>query len=447
MNITRELLHKFDQKQDPAIRTDLLKLIYTCMLHCLDSFKLHEFLEFTIKPLLPVSSALETTEFLWKNQYFLPTSSYIKLLETIEPFLNENGINLNDFSNMMLYEIGKGTPFSPYEFLNIARIQIDSFYLSDFDPRTFLIKNIDKLSAFVAPFTPHFLVKLETSENKNNAIIALALDKFNGKIGSFDCYTWIAQLIKSSPISFGYPEFENLQILSDCRKIKDILTDIDFRLDFDGLFIKDKKYGEIKNFHDILENKKINLPDIPNCKVVWIESDYFCSKRNRIILHEGCAYEANIYLYKLLYEPINFKNRIVFEKLIDEFVNENSIWNTLENKHKALQKLLSTPLHFSFNKKDQIITVNTKYLMKGVPAKIFAQILYQHCEFGKTEFYIKDFIKNSDFITEPSNPNFAIRLQRILQALQKHCPGVTFSRLERGKLFLKKIVPLSFSEE
>jgi hypothetical protein len=67
-----------------------------------------------------------------------------------------------------------------------------------------------------------------------------------------------------------------------------------------------------------------------------------------------------------------------------------------------------------YYKSDDSISVNSKHLMRNVPARILRNLLREYTATGREEYENREFKRDSAICMDPLRPNFESRLNRVI---------------------------------
>ncbi len=432
---------------EPVIRTDFLKLIYCGTLLSFPRSKVRSF--WAKHPLSLGHKSFSDTEllnFFWNSSSNVPISYISEVLGDLEFALSSSNISADLFLRRLYDHVGSGSFLPTKKLLSISKHLIESFVRS-IDLRTHLLRNLHEVNRYFAPDTPHSLNSLKEMDGLIRAVMILIPDRlFRNRYPGLDPFTWIVSTVKNAPANLGLEPFERVSMLSDNRHIDEILANgEDLQLIDSCFLINGEEYGQITSFTDFCKRNAIKPGHFgfETCSVLEITRDYICPVRKRTVLHKGCCYGAPVYFYSVSYKKSHQKKGFL-QKAIENTQKEKQSWVELERMHQEAIK--TEELCFVFDKKEQAISVNHKYLVKGIPARILSRMISQFVDGSRSAFSYSEFLHDREVITEPSNPNLAIRFSRIVSILDKKLPQFSLIKAGRGKLAVKTHCAIKFVE-
>jgi hypothetical protein len=311
------------------------------------------------------------------------------------------------------------------------------------------------LAALHNTCTPKGLFVTEGFSKNRNGMIAgyqvFTLDKtFTFKFTKSDGDLAFAPLTQYLPLRFGTTSYDMSRMVAECQSVFErINPELKPRIENSCFYLDNEKYGKISSFKDFLKEKGITLTKIypPDCDVVVVERDYYCSTRKRIVLRAGCAYGAPVWIIELGYLPNGNTLKEPLQSLKRELTMDSpSTYTLLQPKHEALISSFSESVRFTYNKTEQSIFANDHFVTSGIQAKILREILLAHRDKNRTEFERREFIQSPEFVSDPYNTGFNTRLERIIECMNKTCPDVKIEKHARGKFKLAPLTAISFTD-
>lgn len=447
--------------QVPAItaRNDILKLLYAGMLL---EMPISQVKEFWLRHPIPALSSADDESLLfksiWQEKKRNTLEYLVNVINDVEPFFSSQGLDTVSFIKKTFHRINKGMLISAKSILRWGKPFLSYFYLEK-DLRPLILRLLDYFTEQLASGLVHTLVKHESDGAwhtatilvmYSQAITSLRLQKkmFERDFPGYDCELWTGMLVQSTPYCVNMPPFEELNMVSDCRTIQQIVPDAEVSIKNNRLLIDGASFGEIATFHAFCEKKKLTVTKykIPSREIVLINQDYVCPNRKRAVLHAGCAYGAPVYLYSFKYKK-GEKPQDFMSAIIDEATEELSdSWSLVQEIHETLIESLTLKADIVYTVKEESITINGNNITKFTPAKILRKMLLAYLKNGQTLFDHKEFIRDEQIIYDPLNPNLNVRLQRLIKALSDNFPRISISREIRGKIRLTVDCKISYHE-
>lgn len=443
------------------MRNDILKLLYGGMLLELPQSLVREF---WARHPLPDDTANDGERLLfstiWQEKKYSSLEYVIKVLNDVEPFFLANNIDTVSFIRKTFLRIHKGMLISAKSILRWGKPFLSYFYIEN-DPRPLILRIIDYFSEQLASGIVHKQVKNQLDGLYNSATLLvmysdaikqLQLHKkvFVKEFPPYDCELWTAMLVQSIPLCMQMAPFEQLQMVSDCRSLEQVVPDTPVRVDGDRVLVDGKNFGTLMSFKMFCDKRGINLNryKIPPRQIVYCSEDFYCRNRKRNVLHADCAYGAPVYLYSFKYRKGVKKPENFMATIIDEAVGDISdSWAVVKEIHENLLEQVSFRADIVYFNGEESISINGKHIIKSTPAKIFRKMLAEYVKSGKKVFEHREFIRDESIILDPLNPNLNVRLQRLIKSMEENFPRIKILRSDRGKIELVTDCKVSFREE
>jgi len=442
-----------DHISKSEIRYDILKVLYAGMLLSFAPDKVRRF--WKEHPLPHISPENESNAFteLLKGRSWYSTEYAFSVFNDIEDFLIQNGTSFPEFLENSFNKVNKGLVVSPKNWLSMSKSVFKLFFTAP-DLRELIVYLINHyLSIFLPIFKSE--VVLHTSENDwNTSILSINYNStlssgidLNKQMSKVDLGMLFLSIIRNIPECFGMPRYEHQFMVADRREISDIVQNVSIENDL--LYINGRPYAK-KTSPDTfcaIKSIKSNIFENSNTSFWVMYSDYFCPKRKRVVLHNGCAYGAPKLLFGFRYLKHDHSPSNFLDSLIDDIVNFNDRqWSEIKELHNKLILLVSGNNNFTYNRKNETMLLNGIELIKNVPAKILRKIILIYLETGRTEFYHKEFTRDDSIIDNPYQPNFTIRLERLKIALENRNTFIEIHKLYKGKFSFNPLCKISYSE-
>jgi hypothetical protein len=433
----------------PYTNNRYLKFLYAILL-----------LEFPIETVLSFfrpfkesfSSKLKTDkdlfDFIWNDNSEIPFHSITKLIVPYEMLICNHNLNIITIAEKHLLQFGNGTAYSTNHFLWSIK-KLIPYAIKRIDIRATFLKYIHIIHKTQNFGTTHSLLKLYKKNNTQYFIIYFDCIRCKTKVEamSFDVF-FLAMTVRLAPIKFGCEPYDYPKPLCDFRNVQSAVNSENAIRIFDNkLLIDDVEYGYVCEFQEFLKKKNLELKKLRGYhgQVTVITKNLFSTKRNRIILHEGCAYSAPIHLYEISYRKSNKIKSPLFSIISDNILPNNS-WIRAEEMHnRLLQSLSDNYIEVRYESKSTYIFIDGKYLTQGKQALILLYILQSFINENRTEFEHKEFIKDLRFISSLKQPGFVPRLERIIQLLKKNCSSIKVEMVGKGKFIFQSALKLNIS--
>jgi hypothetical protein len=89
-------------------------------------------------------------------------------------------------------------------------------------------------------------------------------------------------------------------------------------------------------------------------------------------------------------------------------------WEPIQKAQEQLLEAMNDSVTVIYYKSDDSISVNSKHLMRNVPARILRNLLREYSATGREEFENREFKRDSSICMDPLRPNFESRLNRVI---------------------------------
>ncbi|MBD3321348.1 MAG: hypothetical protein GF350_09670 [Chitinivibrionales bacterium] len=443
------------------IRNDVLKILYTGMLLEMKSADIRRFWNQYPLPgfTLPDQEAAMYAK-LWEEDSKARLEYVVTVLGATEQFLLSCDIDILDFIRRSFQRINRGMLISARSVLSWGKPFLGHLF-SARDVRPLLLQMIEFFTDKLAPGMVQRIVKHETVDDWNIGTMMLMhsspagsfkLDKktFAGPLPPHDSEIWAGMIIQLLPHCMNIEPFEELFMICDSQKIEDVVWEGSVEFADNMLLIDDDYYGTCTTLHEFLRTRDISIEQygVPDTEVIVAGKDYFCPRRERVVLHKGCAYQAPVGMYGFRYrrnlkKPPDFLAGIIDEATTDE----NELWSAARQKHEELLDEIAHKLRIVYHIKDESISVNGNHFIRSAPAKILRKIIGTYCETGQSQFEYREFIRDSSIIYDPVSPNLGVRLQRLIQSLEDSYPELKVTKPRRGKIAFDASVKIEYGEE
>ncbi|MFP4013490.1 MAG: hypothetical protein ACLFVQ_05340 [Chitinispirillaceae bacterium] len=439
-----------NKEWEPSLNSVFLKVLYSGTLLEFSPERLHCF--WSKHPLTfggRTYRGQELLEFIWTNNTTLPLSYISEVVHSLETEVTGFGSSIDNFLEGILSRLNTGCFIPSSKIMQVSKQFFEGFIRSG-DQHTYLLRCLQDVSRHFAPDTPHCLLNTQKVNGHTISTVLLIPDRlFQNRYPGLDPYVWVARMIKAAPVSLGLSPFESVRNLSDNRRIHEILINGE-KAEMEGnqFTLNNEVYGRVVTFGDFCARHSLKLSHLgfDDCHVLEVDRDYYCLRRKRTVLHAGCIYGGPVYLYTVSHPRNASRQKGFLVKLIENSRKEKQLWRFLNTKHKELLREERVGLSFLFDSDEQTLSVNRKHLLRGVPARILSSMLRQYVEENCSQFTYGDFLRDREIVTEPTNPNLAIRFNRIATTLSRKAPQICLAKEGRGRLRLRMSCRVSYSE-
>jgi hypothetical protein len=387
--------------------------------------------------------------YLWAGKNWIPNEYICRIwLELEEAFLSCGRYIREDFITFLkrgdVVEAGM-----VFRFLEPVLVKLFKFV----DIRFGILKFIGTLHNTCNPNARWVTEGL--SKDRNGKVISyqiLAMDStFTHKFPSPDGDVAFNPLTQYMSLRFGATPFDTSRIVAECQTVFErIGQELEPRIEKGVFYLGTEKYGIVARFKKFTKDNGILLKNIfpPDCDVVVIDKDYYCPVRRRTILCQGCAYGAPVWIMKVGYDSKVNTPKDPLQSLKDELTTEvPSTYALLQLKHDALLSSFSETVRFTYKTSEQSLFSNDRFVTSGVQAKILREILLAHRDKKQCEFARREFIRNPEFVSDAYNTGFNVRLDRIIECMNKTCSEVKIEKHARGRFKIHPTCAIIFTED
>lgn len=440
------------------IRYDLLKVLYAGMLLNLTPDELRQF--WKNHPLPSDNYSKDERNLyieLFQGHSWYSADYVFSVFNDFENFLTKTGKNILEFIENSFLKINKGLLISPRSWLSMSK-PIFKLFFTEPDFRVLILRLIDHYLHSIAPcfrckIAFHSsdlqwnksILMLQYNDNQSSNCIDTGSN--NCSLFKIDAELWFAALIKNIPQAFNLPCFEHMFMTADIREISNVVENVSISGDY--LYIDQQLAAERMSFDNFCSFQGIDAKSLGISRSsVWVmRYDYLCPIRKRIILHQGCAYGAPVILFGFHFLKLNRSPDNFLDSIIDDIVNYNDFrWSEIKVLHNTLINKLTCYNNFTYNRKNETMQLNGIDFVKYVPARILRKVLQTYVETGRTEFHHSEFVKDSSIIDDPYQPNFAVRLKRLMCTLENSKTSISLQKVSKGKFIFRTAFKIIFNE-
>jgi hypothetical protein len=423
------------------IRHDFKRACYRAML---SEFSIEEVKEFfSLVPLIIDGieyKGSELYELLWKANAKIPRAYGIATDNELEAFFLSKGRRVPEMLDKILWLNNKSSVMPGRVLLTWIYPKLE-YLFNSLDIRDVVFNMISIHNENWLPQVIHRRIKKWEEGEWVKSLLVFMEDKSFEKYDDWDFELIGGPQILAAPAALGLPRFERFSLLSDCRPPERIIwepRDYPWMVG-EELRIRGECFGKRISFFDFCRARDVDVgnfhpPDLP---VIEITQDYFCEKRDRVVLHKGCAYGAPMFLHLVEHRKPRFRERIVLDNIFGDLSREDELQNDeLEGKHRALLQSFSENTVIEYRPSDESLTLNGGHFMRGVSAKIFRFLAKAYADNGKSEFEYREMKRLFEITMGQKNSNFEVRFNRLKENLEEKCRNVKIEKTGRGKFRL-----------
>ncbi|MBN1294857.1 MAG: hypothetical protein JXB48_23680 [Candidatus Latescibacteria bacterium] len=174
--------------------------------------------------------------------------------------------------------------------------------------------------------------------------------------------------------------------------------------------------------------------------------DYFSPYHKRVVLKSGCIYGADIYLFELNYKKLFTKTKRIISSVIKNSNEKEQLFHQLEQRHNKLLSYSVDKAKIVYDKRNEVISINDKYITRYAPARILNKIVNAYIFSGKQDFEYFEFKNDPDIALDSYKPNIDIRINRISEKLRNEFPLMSITRTGKGKISFDSNYEIDYRE-
>jgi hypothetical protein len=419
------------------IRNDILKLLYATMLVELPAQQVKQFWgDHPLKQEGAVLADADLLRYIWDETKHASLAYTMSVLGSVEPFLVSRGVDTLDFVDKLIVGLNKGAMVGVGPILG-AMAPFLRLLFSSKDVLHFATANVlPFILRMVVPSISCQIVKHEARAGRATSVLLLNFDaSFKKDLPPYDPYLFFARPLQLGPTRIGMAPLEEVQLLSDVRRVDVIVGKDLVSFDKDEVRIAGGPVGHYVGFHEYCNRNGISLDGlgVPDRRVVELSEAYVCPRRRREVMSKGCVFGAPVSLVKLAYrikpQP---QDQFLAPMIYDGIARNGEGWKKAAEMHSQMLGDLDRKLVFVFDNVHEVMWINGRRLAKSAPALILRDIVRSYVENGKTEFSNRDFTGDRADSKAVAD-NFSLKLQRLCAMLSEKCPEVAIARTGRGQ--------------
>jgi len=229
---------------------------------------------------------------------------------------------------------------------------------------------------------------------------------------------WFVGLVQLGPILLDTAPYEKIEFKASQTSFIEALENQANaeKLDDGFVYVGGRKVGEYKTFGDCLAENGLSWEVEAEKKMACIKAieDVVDKRTGAVLIHKGCYYGAPA---SLVY--FDYKANVVapepFNKLMSAVVKQEfDAWAPIQKAQEQLLELMNDSVTIIYHKSDDSISVNSKHLMRNVPARILRNLLREYTATGREEYENREFKRDPAICMDPLRPNFESRLNRVV---------------------------------
>lgn len=228
---------------------------------------------------------------------------------------------------------------------------------------------------------------------------------------------WIIGMFRVGPLLLGTPTYEHMNFLaSQTSFIEAIENRLPAEMRDGDVYVNGEIVGKIAHFSECVKKCNIKWENEAELEIgcVLATKDVVDPKTKTVLIKEGCFYGAPANILDVKFKA-NISNVEPFIKLMNSVVKQEfEAWQPIQKAQEQLLDAMNDSVTVVYYKSDDSISVNSKHLMRNVPARILRNLLREYTATGREEYENREFKRDSAICMDPLRPNFESRLNRVI---------------------------------
>jgi len=435
--MSRDAAHRVPTEVKHVMRGDLIRLLYSELLHRLPLDKVISFIT-KLPPLgsQETVSMLENVEKIWTHGSMVQTATALSVINEFKQFCMSEMFDAQQLIAEAYTTLKRGSEL-PSHVITRALFLKSTLPGEVSDLRQWLLRIQERLFRFSFRNSYFSLVHEGSSDVGNSACFAVSLDiKNSGALPPSDIAFWLIPKLRYFPLCINCPPYEEVVAISDVRSAADVCTGYPQKVESGYFYVGERRVGTVVNFSDFLTRHSISAQQLPvhcDLPVIEITEPVMSGNGKEELLHQGCVYGAPVHLFWLRYDASCRNSSHNLDCCIKNDIATRQVWKPIKAKHHLLRSQLATDYHFKYHGKEGAMYMNGKLLVRNIPALILLKIIEQYCA-GYQIVERKTLLDDPSIVFDRNNPGIEIRLQRLCTLLQRLCPLLQVNRSDRGLL-------------
>ena len=229
---------------------------------------------------------------------------------------------------------------------------------------------------------------------------------------------WFNGLVQIGPILLDTAPYEHMEFKAAQTSFMEALENrMTAEAKDDGfIYVDGKKVGQNMSFDDCLAENDLEWDESAETKMTCVKAleNVVDEKTGAVLIHKGCYYGAPAGIVFFDYKA----NVVVpepFNKLMSAVVKQEfDSWKPIQKAQEQLLEAMNDSVTVIYYKSDDSISVNSKHLMRNVPARILRNLLREYTATGREEYENREFKRDPAICMDPLRPNFESRLNRVI---------------------------------
>lgn len=228
---------------------------------------------------------------------------------------------------------------------------------------------------------------------------------------------WIVGMFQVGPLLLGTPAYEHMQYLATQTSFLEALENRATPEMRNGEFyINNELVAKTTTFAECIETNKLEWDNEveKGVECVLALKDYYDPRTKTILIRKGCFYGVSSNILEVKFKA-NVNTVEPFIKLMNSVVKQEfEAWQPIQKAQERLLDAMNDSVTIVYYKSDDSISVNSKHLMRNVPARILRNLLREYTATGREEYENREFKRDPAICMDPLRPNFESRLNRVI---------------------------------
>ena len=228
---------------------------------------------------------------------------------------------------------------------------------------------------------------------------------------------WIIGMFRVGPLLLGTPTYEHMNFLaSQTSFIEAMENRLPVEMRDGDVYVNGEVVGKSTLFGECVKKCGIKWEDERELEIgcVLATKDVIDPKTKTVLVREGCFYGAPANILDVKFKA-NISCVEPFIKLMNSVVKQEfEAWQPIQKAQEQLLDAMNDSVTIVYYKSDDSISVNSKHLMRNVPARILRNLLREYTATGREEYENREFKRDSAICMDPLRPNFESRLNRVI---------------------------------
>lgn len=228
---------------------------------------------------------------------------------------------------------------------------------------------------------------------------------------------WIIGMFRVGPLLLGTPTYEHMNfIATQTSFIEAIENRLPAEMRDGDVYVNGEIVGKCTLFGECVKQCNLKWEDERELEIgcVLATKDVVDPRTKTVLIKAGCFYGAPANILDVRFKA-NISNVEPFIKLMNSVVKQEfEAWQPIQKAQEQLLDAMNDSVTIVYYKSDDSISVNSKHLMRNVPARILRNLLREYTATGREEYENREFKRDSAICMDPLRPNFESRLNRVI---------------------------------